>query len=110
MEEKDSAQVLSDLLREQGFSVMIKVTSYLFLPPEFRPAPEVLKECLKGVTMRNAIMHALTDNKGQYKIKGYVNIEISNAYSAVFKVYECFVKAIEAGNGGAEIKGHSVVV
>ncbi|MEW6068409.1 MAG: hypothetical protein AB1610_08985 [Nitrospirota bacterium] len=95
MDERRSSKLISDFLREQGFYVLVQLTPHLFLPAAHRPSPDVLEECLNGINMRNAIMHALTDSKGRYKIKGYKNIEVNNAYSAVFKVYECFVKAYE---------------
>lgn len=87
--------LISDFLREQGFYMLIQVSPYLFLPERFRPEKEVIENCLKGVTMRNSIMHALTDSKGKYKVRGYKNIDISNSYSAVLEVYDCFVKAFE---------------
>src|SRR5207247_971921 len=91
----DSAQrVVDDLLREQGMYTLCQLTPFLFMSPAERPAPDALTRSLEGITMRNAIMHSLR-KKGKYKARLYNSAQMSDAFSAVLKVYEAYVSALE---------------
>jgi hypothetical protein len=90
-----SQDLISNYLREQGFYVLIQMSPHLYLPLQNKPEKEIMSKCLKGITMRNSIMHALTNSKGEYKVEGYKNNDICDCYSAVLKVYDCFLQAYE---------------
>lgn len=47
-------------------------------------------------------MHSLRNRKGQYRIRTRTNNEISEAYSAVLRLYENYISALAARN---KIKG-----
>jgi hypothetical protein len=82
------------LLKEAGISAIYRLTPVLFMDVDERPSEEELEKCGKGITMRNEIMHSLA-KKGQYKLRNRTAIQLTEAYSAVLRVYDRFVVAIE---------------
>ena len=87
--------VLNNFFREQGFMTLCRLTPSLLMEENERPSRELLRACVKGIQMRNDIMHALTNRRGEYKIRGHKPIELSEAYKAVLRMYECYVRALE---------------
>jgi hypothetical protein len=59
-----------------------------------RPDPELISKAGHGLKMRNEIMHSLQNKRGEYRIRTRSNKEISDAYSAVLKVYEHYISAL----------------
>lgn len=94
--EKDEvSRLINDLLREQGLYTLYQLTPFLLMEEYERPGGNILKECGKGIQIRNDIMHALTDNKGRYKLHKHKNIDLTQAYSSVLIVYNSYVTALE---------------
>jgi hypothetical protein len=90
------AKLVNNFLREQGLYTLYQMTPFLLMEEGERPSPEVLRACGQGIQMRNDIMHALTNAKGQYKVRQHVPMKISEAYSAILEVYDCYVRALES--------------
>jgi hypothetical protein len=87
---------LSDeFLKELGMSLCNRLTPYLFMDETERPPPELIKKCGFGIRIRNEIMHALKNKRGQYRLGTRTNKDLSEAYSAVLKTYNYYVAAIE---------------
>jgi hypothetical protein len=84
------------LLKEAGISAIYRLTPVLFMDEDERPSEEDLEKCGKGITMRNEIMHSVA-KKGRYKLRNRTTAQLTEAFSAVLKVYDCFVAAIEKG-------------
>ena len=93
---KDREELINNLLREQGIYTLIRLTIYVFMPDPLRPPDEDLQKCLEGMRIRNDIMHAKRTKKG-YKIREHTFKKLSEAYSGIFKVYRCFIEALNAG-------------
>ncbi|MBN1696765.1 MAG: hypothetical protein JW881_04570 [Spirochaetales bacterium] len=87
-------EILNNLLREQGLHTLIKLTPYLVLEKEERPSNEDIKLCIKGIEIRNDIMHA-KKRKANDKIRTYDNRKMREGYNGIMKVYNFFVMAIE---------------
>jgi hypothetical protein len=83
------------LLRDVGFYETLDMTILLFLKPEERPTPEEIKKCKEGITYRNDIMHALVNNRGQYRLRNRTNAQISDAYGNVLKIFNHFAMLVE---------------
>ena len=83
-----------DFIRELGMSLCNRLTPYLLMREEDRPNSEMIGQAGLGLKIRNEIMHSLRNRKGQYRLRTRTNKEISEAYSAVLKVYDCYVSAI----------------
>lgn len=88
-------QLPDEFLKELGLSLCNRLTPYLFMTAEERPSPELIQECAIGIKFRNEIMHALKNRAGEYRLRTRTNKEISEAYSAVLKVYDCYVSALK---------------
>jgi hypothetical protein len=88
-----SDELLNNLLREQGIHTLFRLTPFLFMTPQQRPAADVLEGCRKGLEMRNDIMHIKTTGK-QYKIRRHTFASLSDAYAAVLQAYDSFVAAL----------------
>ena len=88
-------ELINNLLREQGFYTMIRLTIYVFMPEALRPSEEILQKCLEGIRIRNDIMHAKQSKSG-YKLREHTVSNLHEAYSGIFKVYRCFIEALNA--------------
>ena len=62
-------EFMNGLLREYGFYTLVQLSVRVLMKIEERPSDDELKRCLKGVTIRNAIMHAGIKRTGKYKIR-----------------------------------------
>jgi hypothetical protein len=87
---------VNGLLREQGFYSLVQLSVRVLMKAEERPSESELKQCLDGVTIRNAIMHASIKGTGKYKIRDFSRSEISNGYSGIMAVYRAFETAVES--------------
>src|SRR4030095_13080088 len=74
-EEKDREELVNNLLREQGFHTLFRVTPILFLNASQRPPPELVDQCKKAVAMLNDIMHAKS-RRGKYKMRLHSSKEL----------------------------------
>jgi hypothetical protein len=77
-----------------GMSSCIRLTPYLLMDEVERPPDTLIQKCSLGITIRNEIMHAKTNNRGP-SIRTRSFQEISEAYSAVLKMYEYYIAALE---------------
>jgi len=93
---KDREELINNLLREQGIYTMIRLTIYVFMPEPLRPPDDILQKCLEGIRIRNDIIHAKRTKKG-YKLRDHTFNKLNEAYSGIFKVYCCFIEALNAG-------------
>ncbi|MCH8149005.1 MAG: hypothetical protein IH987_13665 [Planctomycetes bacterium] len=84
------------LLRGQGFFSLVQLSVRAFLKDEERPTDEELERCLRGVEMRNAIMHAGTNKAGKYRYRQFTPSEMNDAYGGIMAVYRAFEAAVEA--------------
>lgn len=89
-------QVAGDLLREQGISSMIQLSSRVLLTDAERPSEDDLARCLEGITIRNAIMHATVRSSGKYKLRTYTPSQINEGYKGIMSLYRTFERAVEA--------------
>jgi len=87
---------MDGLLREQGFYSLIQLTVKVLMNEKERPSDDELKLCLKGVSIRNAIMHAGIKKTGKYKIRQLEQSKINEGYSGIMAVYRAFEAAVEA--------------
>jgi hypothetical protein len=87
---------MDGLLREQGFFSLIQLSVRALMENKERPTDEELERCLRGVTIRNAIMHAGIKKTGQYKIREFSLSEMNDAYGGIMAVYKAFEAAVEA--------------
>jgi hypothetical protein len=92
---KQAETTAERLLRDVGFYETLDMTILLFLEPEERPTPEEIKKCKDGITYRNDIMHALVNNRGQYRLRNRTNAQISDAYGNVLKIFNHFSMLVE---------------
>jgi hypothetical protein len=83
-----------EFIRELGLHLCNRLTPYLLMGEAERPSQELIQQCEKGIKIRNEIMHALKNNKGKYRLRTRTHEEISNAYSGVLRVYNCYVSAL----------------
>jgi hypothetical protein len=83
-----------EFIHELGMSLCNKITPYLLMEQGERPDPELISKAGHGLKMRNEIMHSLQNKRGEYRIRTRSNKEISDAYSAVLKVYEHYISAL----------------
>ena len=67
-----------------------KLTPYLFMSPEDRPDPELIKQVNQAIEFRNEISHALRNPSGKYRRRSRSNKELSDAYAAALKLLECY--------------------
>lgn len=86
---------MNGLLREQGFFSLVQLTIRVLMNNEERPTDEEIESCLRGVTIRNAIMHAGIKGTGKYKIREFTPSEINDGYSGIMAVYRAFEAAVE---------------
>jgi hypothetical protein len=84
-----------NFLKELGFSLCNKLTPYLLMKDGDRPSPELIQGVSTAIKFRNEIMHALRTSSGEYRIRTRTNVEISEAYSSVLKMYELYRKALD---------------
>jgi len=82
-------------LRGLGMSLCNSLTPILLMETEERPSPKIIKNCSHGIEIRNEIMHALKNKQGKYRLRTRTNKEISEAYSSILEVYDCYVEALE---------------
>jgi hypothetical protein len=92
--QKRAEATANRLLMDVGLSESLELTCSLFLSPEDQPPTEELQKCKIGITIRNEIMHALA-KKGQYRLRNRTDAQISEAYSAVLKMYRHFAGLVE---------------
>jgi len=92
---EDSQATPEDFIKELGMTLCNDISPFLFLSDEERPPTDLIQKARNGIKYRNEIMHALQNRKGEYRIRNRTNKDISEAYSAVLKVYSYYVKAIE---------------
>ena len=78
-----------------GMSNCIHLTPYLMMDEAEMPPGLLIEKCCTGITIRNEIMHAKTNRQGQPKIRTRSSKDISDAYSAILKMYEYYIVAIE---------------
>ncbi len=93
--DSDYNKFLDSLLRDQGFYSLVQLSVRKFLAYDQRPNTDDLKACLKGITIRNAIMHAGRRKTGVYKIREYSSEELNNGYSGIMAIYQTFKNAVE---------------
>jgi hypothetical protein len=85
-------------LREQGFTSTLPITAKVFMREVNKPSDEELTGCLKGVTLRNAIMHGNPDMRTKMN-------QINEARRNVWAVQKRIVDELEhllavpGGNG-----------
>jgi len=84
-----------DFIKELGMSLCNQFTPFILLNEEERPDKELIMKAGQGLKYRNEIMHSLRNKKGQYRIITRTNSEISEAYSAILSVYDCYIRALE---------------
>jgi hypothetical protein len=84
------------LLREEGFYSLVQLSVQVFMKTEERPTDDELKRCLKGVTIRNAIMHAGIKGTGKYRIREFSRSEINDGYSGIMAIYRAFEAVVES--------------
>ena len=90
-------KIIAEYLRLLGMSGCNKLTPYLFMEKDEQPEAKTIKMAGKGLTYRNEIMHELR-NMSDYKHRLRTNEDISEAYSAVLMVYECYRIEVEKRN------------
>jgi len=83
-----------DFLKELGMTLCNQFTPFLLLSEDERPPKELILKAGKGLKYRNEIMHSLRNRGGEYRIRNRTVGEISEAYSAVLKVYDFYVEAL----------------
>ena len=93
---KEAITKAEDFLRELGMSNLNLMSPFLFMGDGERPSVDQIKSCAKGITLRNQLMHALTDKAGRYRVRQHGYQELTDACSAVLEVYEYYVKALES--------------
>lgn len=106
LEENRIRELVGNFLRVEGLHTLCQVTPFLLMEEGERPTPEVLKQCVKGIEMRNDIVHAKTNAKGRYKARQHAPMKISDAFSAIMKVYDCYVRALESRVGHSSLEAH----
>ena len=87
---------LDGLLRDQGFFSMAQLTVRVIMKDDERPTEDELEKCLRGITIRNAIMHAGIRATGKYKIREFTESELQEGYGGIMALYRAFEKAVEA--------------
>jgi hypothetical protein len=92
--DNDQARLVETYLREQGIHTLMQITPYLFLGAD-RPTPTEIEQCAKALEMRNGIIHAKRTKRG-YKLRDYARGEISDAYSAVIRMYSIYDLVVPA--------------
>jgi len=83
------------LLREQGFFSLVQLSVRRLLGSSQKPTEQQPKECLEGVTIRNAIMHAGRRKTGKYKLREYSASQINAPYRGIMALYRVFESAVE---------------
>ena len=73
-------------------SLCNQFTPFILLNEEERPDKELIMKAGQGLKYRNECVHSLRNKKGQYRIRTRTNSEISEAYSAILNVYDCYVR------------------
>jgi len=96
---KCTKELVGNFLRNEGLHTLSQLTPFLLMEDSERPSREALEACAKGIEMRNDVVHAKTNAQGQYKARQHAPMNISDAFSAIMKVYECYVRALEARVG-----------
>lgn len=91
----DDKNLEENFIKELGFSLCNKLTPYLFMDAAERPPQDLIQKAATAVKYRNEIMHALRNSSGAYRIRTRTNADLSDAYSAVLKLYEFYRKAFE---------------
>lgn len=86
---------MDGLLRDHGFFSLVQLSVHALMDDEERPTDEELERCLRGVTMRNAIMHAGIKKTGEYKMRQFTWSEMNDAYGGIMAVYRAFEGAVE---------------
>jgi hypothetical protein len=86
---------LSQLLREHGFFSLVQLSVWHFMSPADRPTAEDMTNCLKGVEIRNAIMHAGRKKGGRYKLREYSQPQLQAGYSGIMAVYRALASCVE---------------
>lgn len=89
-------QLTSDYLRQLGMSLCNKLTPYIFMDVAVRPSPDLVAQADKALQYRNDIMHALRNRSGEYRRRTRTNKELSDAYSAALRLFDCYRAAFEA--------------
>jgi hypothetical protein len=89
------ASLIDDFIRELGMSLCNQLTPFLLLSEEERPDVDLIHKAERGLKYRNEIMHLLRNQKGEYRIRTRSNREINEAYSAVLKTYDYYIRALE---------------
>jgi hypothetical protein len=84
-----------DFLRELGMTLCNRLTPYIFMEADERPGAELIGLAERAIRFRNEIMHSLRNRRGTYRTRTRTNRELSEAYSAVLKLYECYRSAFE---------------
>jgi hypothetical protein len=87
---------MDGLLREQGFFTLVQLSVRVLMADEERPTEEELEKCLRGVTIRNAIMHAGIKGTGKYKMREITESKINEGYRGLMAVYRAFESAVES--------------
>jgi hypothetical protein len=91
----DDKNLEENFVKELGFSLCNKLTPYLFMETTERPPQELIQKAATAVRYRNEVMHALRNSSGAYRIRTRTNAELSDAYSAVLQLFDCYRKAFE---------------
>jgi hypothetical protein len=92
---KSLASLPGEYLMRLGMSNCIYLTPYAMMDETEGPPDSLIQECARGLTIRNEIMHAKTNKQGQPLIRTRSFQEISEAYSAILKMYEYYIAALE---------------
>ena len=89
------ASLPDDFLRELGMTLCNQLTPYIFMEVDQRPSADLIGQAERAIKFRNEIMHSLRNRRGMYRTRTRTNRELSEAYSAVLKLYECYRSAFE---------------
>ncbi len=108
-EEGEKSRVINDFMREQGFYALVRISPYLFLEPGERPTRGDIELCMKGIEIRNAVMHGLV-KKGRFKMRGYSFDDYNEGYKGAFALYRSFSKALEKRQTPASPRAPQVTV
>lgn len=92
---KNKQSLSEEFIKELGMTLCNQLTPYLLMEENERPAPDIIQKVKHGLKIRNEIMHSLQNKRGEFRLRTRTNKEISDAYSAVLKAYECYVHTLE---------------
>lgn len=79
-----------ELIRNAGISAMIRLTPFLFMEQENRPADDIISGVVRAIEIRNELAHAKRDSNRNLKIDGHISDVLLPLVENVF----CYINAI----------------